>query len=294
MNENKNLDSVAEYYERRWKAFRIWWHAQETYGVHYGLYDKNAKNFIKAVFNMNNYVGKLLELEKQSKMKILDAGCGVCGTSIYLAKKYQKTQFIGITNTPSQIELGKKFIDKNKLLNVQIKEMDFLKTNFKNSTFDGIFAIESAAYAEDIEKFLDEMKRILKPNGKIIILDGFRIKNNMDKFIKKIYEIYLHGRGYKKLDLPHLDSFKKNLTDKGFKEIVIKDISNKVARSQMRGVVIGIPFIISYYLKKILSFGIINSKRNFFDFSMGVSVIAPIIALKKISRYFMIYAIKKS
>ncbi len=293
MNKNNDLDSVASYYDKRWNAFRIWWHAEETYGVHYGLYDKNAKNFIKAVLNMNDYVGILLGLESNSKLKILDAGCGVGGTSIYLAQRYPKTEFIGITNTPSQVKLGKKFVKKNKLSNVHIKKMDFLKTNFKDSTFDGIFAIESFAYADNNDKFLEEMTRILKTKGKLIILDGFRVKNEIDKFIKMLYEIYLYGRGYKKFDLPNLDSFNKKLTKKGFEEIIIKDISKKVAKSQIRGLLIGIPFFISFLIKNIISLGIIDSKKNYLNFSMGVSVIAPVIALKKISRYFMISAIKK-
>jgi len=93
MNENKNLGNVAKYYNLRWNAFRIWWHSEETYGVHHGLYDKRAKTFIEAVLNMNDYVGRLFKLKKNSQLKILDAGCGVGGTSIHLAKKYQKQSF---------------------------------------------------------------------------------------------------------------------------------------------------------------------------------------------------------
>jgi cyclopropane fatty-acyl-phospholipid synthase-like methyltransferase len=293
MNKISDSNSVASYYDRRWQYFKLWWQAEETYGIHYGYYDKNIKNFKQAVLNMNNYVGNLLGLEKNKKCKILDAGCGVGGTSIYLAQKYPKTNFIGITNSINQIEFGRNYINDNNIKNVNLHNIDFLNTNFKDNTFDGIIAIESAGYSKNISEFIDEMKRILKPNGKLIVCDGFRIKNEIDDISEMFYKKYLYGQGYSDLDLPNLNMYLKMLEDKGFEKIISIDISKNVAKSQLRGVILGFPYMISYILKKIFSCGIVNSRNNFLEFSMGVSVFAPIIALKNISRYFMTYAIKK-
>ncbi|MCK5459050.1 MAG: hypothetical protein KAI20_04105, partial [Thermoplasmatales archaeon] len=66
-----------------------------------------------------------------------------------------------------------------------------------------------------------------------------------------------------------------------------------VARSQIRGIIIAIPFFLSYLIKRTLTFGKYNSKKNYFDFSMGAAVLTPIIALKQVSRYYITTANKK-
>lgn len=291
--KNQEPKDVATYYEKRWNAFKTWWKTDETYCIHYGFYDEKCKDLISAILNMNNYVGRLLGLEKGKKQHILDAGCGVGGTSAYLARKYPDIKFTGITITPSQVKIAKEYLKKNNISNVEIIHGDFTKTQFTDNTFDSIFAIESVGYTENIKDFIDEMYRILKSGGKLIVLDGFRTKEEMDSLTKKIYETYLYGQGYQKLDLPHIKNYINLLKKKGFKNIIHKDISDNVVKTQIYGVAIGIPWLISYILKKIFTFGIIDSKKNYLDFSMGVSVLAPIIALKKISRYYMTVAIKK-
>ena len=46
-------------------------------------------------------------LNPQKKEKILDIGCGIGGTSIWLAKKLQ-CDVVGITISPVQVEMAKK------------------------------------------------------------------------------------------------------------------------------------------------------------------------------------------
>lgn len=285
-------NDVSSYYRKRWNSFKIWWHAEETYCIHYGYYEKGTKSFIDAVNKMNDYIGELLNL-KNKNIKVLDAGCGVGGTSFYLAKKYPNIKFIGLTNTQDQVDMGNKYIQKNNISNVEITLGDFKSTSFPDSSFDMVFAVESAGYSENVEDFINEMFRILKPGGKLLVLDGFKTRNNIDSITRKIYETYLYGQGYKNKDLPDFYKYIKSLEKIGFKEIIHDDISGNVARTQIRGMIIGIPFFISFLLKKILTFGIINSEKNYLEFSMGVSVLGPIIALKNVSRYYMTSAIKK-
>ena len=292
MKEKKGYKDVASYYRKRWNSLRIWWHAEDTLCIHYGYYTKETKDFNDAVKKMNDYIAEVLEF-KNNHLTILDAGCGVGGTSIYLSKKYPNIKFNGITNCTDQIEIVNKYIQQNSISNVEIKLGDFCNTNFQDSTFDMIFAVESAGYSENIKDFIKEMYRILKPGGKLLVLDGFKMENKIDGITRKIYETYLYGQGYKNKKLLDFNKYLISLEKIGFKDIKYDDISDNVARSQIRGVFIGIPYFISYIIKKILTFGVINSEKNYLEFSMGVSVLAPIIALKNVSRYYMIFAIKK-
>jgi cyclopropane fatty-acyl-phospholipid synthase-like methyltransferase len=292
MKIEKKSSSVALYFEKKWDIFKKWCNADETLGIHYGYYDKYVKNYKKAVLNMNDLIGDLLNLDIYKTERILDAGCGVGGTSIYLGKKYSNIHFTGITNSKKQVEMGKEFIKQQKVNNFKIFYGDFTNTDFPDDYFDSVFAIESVGYSLDVKDFIIEMKRILKPNGNLIVLDGFRTKEKLNPFEEKIYKIFLFGRGYKKLDLPHLQRYLTLLNNHRFNEVKYNDISKNVARSQIRGIIIAFPFFFSFLLKYLISLGFYDYNKNFFDFSMGVAIMTPLIAYNKISRYLLITAKK--
>jgi len=292
MIKSNNINRVDLYFEEKWKIFEKWWCADETLGIHYAYYDENTRNFKNAIFNMNNLIAELLSLNKDKPEKILDIGCGVGGTSIYLGKKYSKNKFTGITSSSGQVQIGNRFVKENNLKNVEIVLGDFNKTDFCDNYFDGAFAIESVGYNENIKDFISEIYRILKPGGKLVVLDGFQNDMRINPVLKKIYESFLFGRGYQKQNLPLINIYRKLLENNGFEDIYVKDISRNVVKSQIRGIIIGIPFFFAYILKYIFSLGRYNGSKNFFDFSMGVSVFTPIIALKNISRYYLTTAKK--
>ena len=292
MKNSTHNKNIASYFERNWKSLEKWCYANETLSIHYGYYDKTTKNLKDAVNKMNDIIGELLELEENKSDNILDAGCGVGGTSIYLAEKYPNAHFIGINISKVQVEQGKKFIKDRKIKNVTILQEDYHKTTFPGNYFNSVFAIESAGYSEDITEFITEMQRVLKPGGKLIVLDGFRTEVPMNCFLQNIYKKFLYARGYQTLDLPRLKTYLKLLEKKGFKKINYTDISSRVARSQIRGIIIAIPFFLSYLIKKIVTLGKYNKITNYFDFSMGASVFTPLLALGQVSRYYITTAYK--
>jgi len=49
-----------------------------------------------------------------------------------------------------------------------------MNTGFSSNKFDAVFSIESFSYAPQKHVFIQEMFRILKPGGLIVIIDGFR------------------------------------------------------------------------------------------------------------------------
>ena len=81
---------VIDYYEGKWEDHVKWMHIDKSLGIHFGYYEKGIRTYQEAVINMNYFAGRLLDLDMlaEDKSAILDAGCGVGGSSIYLAKKY--------------------------------------------------------------------------------------------------------------------------------------------------------------------------------------------------------------
>jgi len=199
---------------------------KETLSIHFGYYTKYTKTLKDAIFNMNEYIAELLKLENKKNIKILDAGCGIGGTIIYLAKKYPNVSFIGITNSPNQINIGKLFAKKHNVTNVKFMCGNYENTEFPEKTFDGVFALESACYSQDYRAFLNEMNRILKKTGRLVIIDVFRRPGSLNFITKKIYQRFCNNFDY--MNITTISEYEESLKLKGFYDTYIKDMSKNV------------------------------------------------------------------
>jgi tocopherol O-methyltransferase len=177
------LNEIDHYYKTSNWLYKTFFY-KSSKGMHHGYFEKDTKSQEDAIINLNNTIINLTNVNKNHKL--LDAGCGVCGTAIHIAKK-TGAKVEGITITKSQVKHSKKNINKEKvnhLVNVSLQ--DFTKTNFPNNHFDVVYGIESICHAYPKSAFLKEAFRVLKPGGKLIIQDGYfkrKPKTNKEKFI---------------------------------------------------------------------------------------------------------------
>jgi len=81
-----STQDISDYYDDTEVHYKMFWKFEETLGLHYAIWDSTTKNLTDAILNTNNYLAELGEVK--STDYILDAGCGVGGSSIYLAKKF--------------------------------------------------------------------------------------------------------------------------------------------------------------------------------------------------------------
>mmetsp|Transcript_7447 Transcript_7447/g.22633 ORF Transcript_7447/g.22633 Transcript_7447/m.22633 type:complete len:360 (-) Transcript_7447:124-1203(-) len=100
---------------------------------------------------------------------ILDVGCGFGGTSRILAKRFPTAKVTGITLSKSQVNRGTELAAEQGIGNVEFKPMDALQMDYEDNTFDVVWACESGEHMPDKQKYIEEMVRVLKPGGTIII-----------------------------------------------------------------------------------------------------------------------------
>jgi ubiquinone/menaquinone biosynthesis C-methylase UbiE len=282
---------VGSFYDDYWSAIAWWKDADETLSIHYGLYDKGIKTRKEALYNMNDYVAKLIRIEKNKTMSILDAGCGVGGTSIYLAKKYPNINFTGISIASDQVRLAKTFAKERGVQNTSFIKKSYLKTGFPDNSFDGVFALESSSYAQKHSSFIDEMVRILKPGGRLVVIDSFLKVDCLNPIMQKIYDEFCLGFGY--ANLPYLKNYTSYLREHGFAEIVIEDISKNVGRSVFMYSIFVFPFFLSNVIKRLLKLGRYKFLDDSVSYSRGSTIIAGILGLSGVIGYFGTTAVKK-
>lgn len=225
MNNFTSTD-VENYYNQTEVHYRRFWRLKEAAGLHYGIWDETTKNASKAILNTNKLLMNLGEIKKEHK--VLDAGCGIGGSSIYLAKNIGCNVY-GITLSKKQSETAKKLADKNNLEHLlKFSQVNYLKTSFEDNSFDIVWAIESFGSAPDKSLFFKEMNRILKPGGKILFADMFKPYNYAISE-NKTMQVMLNGWAIS--DILSIDELRELSEKYKFEMIQIKDVSKEIKKS---------------------------------------------------------------
>jgi ubiquinone/menaquinone biosynthesis C-methylase UbiE len=224
MNNNEISKNIKNYYENIWSnPSKIMRNKDNVIlGWHYGYYEDGIKNINDAMLNMNYYIERLLDIKQNETLNILDCGSGIGFTSIQLAKKYSKCNFYGIALTKQEIDTANDLKNKYSVENIQFKQGTYMNSNYPDNFFDKIFALESVIYAPNKVEYLNEIYRILKPNGRIIIVDTFISKDIINSLTVNIDNYWFH-RNYSKQQLltyyVTINNFLKYLSLKKYKNI---------------------------------------------------------------------------
>jgi cyclopropane fatty-acyl-phospholipid synthase-like methyltransferase len=124
---------------------------------------------------------------------VLDAGCGVGASSIYLARTFG-CRVDGITISPRQVGFARRNAARAKVGHlVEFHEMDYLATSFPDATFDVVWGLESICYAESKERFIRESHRVLKDGGRFVVADGYASRRDYSDTEKKMMDKWLDG-----------------------------------------------------------------------------------------------------
>jgi len=127
-------------------------------------------------------------LDSKVHKQILDVATGTADVAIELNKQLSPDQIIGMDISPQMINYGRKKVAKHKLEDVISLEVgDSENLDYRTNQFDAVTAVFGVRNFENLEKGLQEMFRVLRPDGKTVILEFSRPK--LFPF-KQIYNLY--------------------------------------------------------------------------------------------------------
>jgi cyclopropane fatty-acyl-phospholipid synthase-like methyltransferase len=237
---------IVSYYRSNEFAYRLWGR-----NMHYGFWEKDTKTLRQATQRFNEVLARRARIT--DKDWVLDAGCGVGGSSIFLAKTYG-CRVTGLTICPRQVVQAKKNAVKQGVAHlVEFHEMDYMATAFKAKVFDVVWGLESICYAESKERFIRESYRVLNDRGRLVVADGFASRESYEGADRRLMDEWLDGWIVNHLDTP--ERFARFARDAGFRDIGYRDVTTNVMRTSTLMYYVSFPFMFLHQLNKIVRLG---------------------------------------
>ena len=228
---------------------------------------KTKKEFVKYIFNdisdtydfLNHFLSLGIDIIWRKRFikslnfsnndKVLDVATGTGDIALAIRKKY-KTDIIGLDLSVNMLKIARKKLKKLKKDDIHFIEGDAENLPFDDDTFDKLVISYGLRNLGNCEKGLQEFYRVLKPNGKIGILEFLQPKSTIIAKVFKFYFNYI---------LPRVASLFSN--SKAYRYLP-ESVDNFLSPDQLMMILNKVGF--NNFSSKNMSFGItttINAKK---------------------------------
>ena len=167
------------------------------------------------------------QLASLQPKKILDVATGTADVAIMASGILKPEKIIGIDISDGMLNVGRQKIHKAGLGNIiELLNGDSETINFDDNSFDAVTVAFGVRNFQHLEKGLSEIQRVLKPDGKLVVLEFSKPKM---PGVKSMYNLYMkvicpnvgklfskNRNAYKYLD----ESIKKFPEGKNFTQIL--------------------------------------------------------------------------
>lgn len=210
MYQNK----IKAYYDYTLPFYKLFWHGN-TRALHYGIWDSSTKNLKEALLNTNRFLAEKARIHPGEE--VLDVGCGVGGSAFWLAK-HCGVHVVGVTISERQYAKAKELSSRFHLEDrTEFYLGDYTNTSFPDESFDVVWAIESVCHALDKRVFLKEVYRLLRPDGRLVIADGFLKRKPQNNREETLLRNFFSGLALDNLAWSQV--FEASITKIGFKNV---------------------------------------------------------------------------
>ncbi len=152
-------------------------------------YTEKVYNFYSTVYDF--VFGPSLEtgrkvavdlLEPKPYEKILEVGVG---TGLSVPYFPRGTAIVGVDLSQKMLDVAAKKMEKLGRSNVELLTMDASHMDFPDDSFDAAAALYCLSCVENPVQVLREMKRVVRPGGRLVFMNHFQSTNKTMAFMEK-------------------------------------------------------------------------------------------------------------
>lgn len=128
------------------------------------------------------------QLTKIKPVTMLDVATGTADVAIMASGILKPQKITGIDISDGMLEIGRQKVQKAGLQNtIKLLNGDCETINFGNDSFDAVTVAFGVRNFENLEKGLSEIRRVLKPGGKLVVLEFSKPRSAAVKAMYKLY-----------------------------------------------------------------------------------------------------------
>jgi demethylmenaquinone methyltransferase/2-methoxy-6-polyprenyl-1,4-benzoquinol methylase len=214
---------------------------------------KSKKEFVKYIFNdisstydfLNHFLSLGIDVLWRRKFikslnfsdgdKVLDVATGTGDVAFAIRRKYN-TDIIGLDLSVNMLEIAKKKLKKFKIDDIDFIEGDAENLPFDDNTFDKIVISYGLRNLGDCQKGIEEFHRVLKPGGKLGILEFFQPQSTIiakifkfyfNKILPRVASLFSNSKAYRYLPESVENFMSPNELKVLLKEVSFNNISSK-------------------------------------------------------------------
>lgn len=132
------------------------------------------------------------QLKEDDPKTVLDVATGTADLAIETVRRLSPQKVIGVDISTQMLDIGRQKIKRKGLENmIQLLEGDSENLPFADNTFDAITVAFGVRNFEHVGKGLEDMLRVLKPGGKVVVLEFSKPKIFPFKQLFQLYFKYL-------------------------------------------------------------------------------------------------------
>jgi len=134
--------------------------------------EEYAKKHRKMAERFGHEYSEKLSRRGFQKGRILDTGCGFGWTDIILAQKFPDSEFVGIDLSEPLLQKAKTLAQSSNLDGrIRFEKADVQQIPYGDKSFDVILNLNMVHLVDNSVEMLNEIERVLKPNGFLFIAD---------------------------------------------------------------------------------------------------------------------------
>lgn len=123
-----------------------------------------------------------------SPTEILDVATGTADVAIALSRQLPDARITGIDLSEGMLEVGRKKVAKASLAQrISLQQADCLNLTFPDNSFDCITVAYGVRNFEHLLEGYKEMTRVLRPGGKIVVIE---LSTPRSAWVKPFYKFY--------------------------------------------------------------------------------------------------------
>lgn len=159
--------SVLDYYQQSDRGYRLF-HSKEG-AMHVGL--NRSEEFSTEV-----YLGQVdligTRIDRLGAKRVLEIGCGFGYNTRNLAERHADCQFVGLDMSENHIKQATR--EARHLPHLEFERGNFQELRFDDGSFDAVCAVECLCQCSDMQLAMREVMRVLRPGGRLVVIDCFR------------------------------------------------------------------------------------------------------------------------